>query len=177
MPETWFTADTHFGHKNIIFLTRRPFSSIYEMDETLIDNWNKRVKKHDFVIHLGDFSYRNEKHISYYLDRLHGHITFVNGNHDLDLNPVIQSLVITLMEEDIFCVHDPKDFSSSYSINLVGHVHGNWLVKKFYATTLINVGVDVWDFAPVNIEEILGVKDKFEKDWAKKFRKKYHKKR
>ena len=45
----YFTADTHFGHENIIRFCNRPFSSVTEMDETLITNWNRRVKGNDTV--------------------------------------------------------------------------------------------------------------------------------
>ena len=37
------------------------------MDETIIENWNKKVKKSDLVYHLGDFAWKNVK---YYRERL-----------------------------------------------------------------------------------------------------------
>ena len=43
----YYTADTHFGHNNIIRLCNRPFSTIEEMDNTLIKNWNERVSNND----------------------------------------------------------------------------------------------------------------------------------
>ena len=54
----WFTADTHFGHSNIIELTHRPFSSVQEMDRRLIANINDRVSARDSLYILGDFSFK-----------------------------------------------------------------------------------------------------------------------
>lgn len=52
----FFTSDTHFGHNNIIKLSNRPFSSVEEMNEGLIERWNDVVGAEDIVYHLGDFS-------------------------------------------------------------------------------------------------------------------------
>ena len=41
---------THFGHKNIVKLANRPFQSIDEMDDVLIQNWNRTVKAKDIVV-------------------------------------------------------------------------------------------------------------------------------
>ena len=50
----FFTSDLHLGHENCIRLCNRPFSSIEEMDETLMENWNHKVTGTDTVYILGD---------------------------------------------------------------------------------------------------------------------------
>ena len=40
---TFFTADQHFGHFNIMRLSKRPFASLDEMNETMIARWNDKV--------------------------------------------------------------------------------------------------------------------------------------
>ena len=45
----FFASDLHFGHENVIPLCNRPFSSIDEMDEYLIQEWNKVVHRNDQV--------------------------------------------------------------------------------------------------------------------------------
>ncbi len=52
----YFTSDTHFGHKNIIKHTGRPFYSIQEMDDILVRNWNRKVGVYDDIYILGDVS-------------------------------------------------------------------------------------------------------------------------
>jgi calcineurin-like phosphoesterase family protein len=47
----WFTSDTHFHHKNIIKYCNRPYSSVEEMNNALIENWNKTVKQND-ILHV-----------------------------------------------------------------------------------------------------------------------------
>jgi calcineurin-like phosphoesterase family protein len=72
----------HFGHANIIKYSSRPFSSVEEHDETLIENWNKHVKDNEDVYFLGDFAYRNKNAAANIRRRLNGNIYFIEGNHD-----------------------------------------------------------------------------------------------
>ena len=78
----WFTADTHFGHANIIRHSCRPFSSVEEHDRALISNWNGCVGPRDVVYFLGDFAYKNRDSAEGIRKRLNGTIYFVEGNHD-----------------------------------------------------------------------------------------------
>ena len=80
----WFTSDTHFGHANIIKFVGRPFKSVEEMDETIIERWNECVRPGDSVYHLGDFALmqRTTAEVEEYVKRLRGQKFLIYGNHD-----------------------------------------------------------------------------------------------
>ena len=80
--KTWFISDTHFWHKNILQYTDRPFNSVEEMNEGIIDNWNTKVAADDVVYHLGDVSFGSLSRTVDILDRLKGKKRLVYGNHD-----------------------------------------------------------------------------------------------
>ena len=54
----FFTADTHFGYGGALDLFRPPFGSVSEMDDTMVERWNKTVSPADEVWQLGDFAVR-----------------------------------------------------------------------------------------------------------------------
>ncbi len=60
----YFTADLHLGHNSIIQSCNRPFSSVEEMDETIIGNWNSRVSDVDEVYVLGDVAYKVTENVT-----------------------------------------------------------------------------------------------------------------
>ncbi len=68
----FFTADTHFGHTNIIKYDNRPFASAAEMNEALVANWNCKVSPTDTVYHLGDVSILRPERTHEILERLNG---------------------------------------------------------------------------------------------------------
>lgn len=104
MSNVWFTADRHFDHKNIIRFCGRPFinKEFYNpalnwekqdkkfwdhelMNDFLIEEHNKLVKKDDDVFDLGDFSFGRDAtftRAASYLRRLHGNLHYLWGNHD-----------------------------------------------------------------------------------------------
>ncbi|MCI0728857.1 MAG: DUF5662 family protein [Chloroflexi bacterium] len=90
----FFTADTHFGHENIIKYCRRPFASVGEMDAALIANWNEVVGEQDTVFHLGDFTLGGPDVAQRYFSQLNGRIRVLSGSHDqrwLEANSLILS--------------------------------------------------------------------------------------
>lgn len=169
----YFTADLHLNHSNIIDYCNRPFNNIKEMNDTLIYQWNKIVKPIDTVIHNGDFSFGNR---TKWMKKLNGNIVFVKGNHDGDSLTKIKSLVLRTGGWDIFLNHFPQNVNFNYQYNFVAHIHQHWKFrsKSIYkennkiesweddnymeyseiTTSMINIGVDVWDFKPISIREI-----------------------
>jgi calcineurin-like phosphoesterase family protein len=159
----FFTADYHFNHANIIHLANRPFKSIGEHDYRLIQNWNSRVTPDDIVFHIGDFCFRtvNDRTPKYYIDQLNGQIIFIRGNHDNNnsLKTCIENINIHLGGKNLLLVHRPEHSGFGYDLCLVGHVHQHWKFKtmefKKFKWDVCNVGIDVWNYMPVTINEIL----------------------
>lgn len=77
----YFTADTHFGHKNYAHLRdRHIFETLEEHDERLIKNINEFVRPEDELFILGDFAFEKPGR---YRPRLNCKtVYFVLGNHD-----------------------------------------------------------------------------------------------
>lgn len=163
----WFSSDYHLGHANIIKYCDRPFESLKEMEDTIVNNHNSRVKPDDTVFFLGDFCFTNSKggkkgegeqtKAKEYLKRLNGNFVMVKGNHDANNSQksCIEGIVIKLGGEEMYLTHKPTNYTDRCRINIVGHVHEAWKKRVYEDTILINVGVDVWDFKPINIQEIL----------------------
>jgi calcineurin-like phosphoesterase family protein len=83
MPKIFVTSDQHFGHTNIINICKRPFNSVWEMNECLINNYNKLVDQNDHVYILGDMFFKINKHKAVdIIKRLNGKKFLVRGNHD-----------------------------------------------------------------------------------------------
>lgn len=176
----FFTADCHFGHANIIKYCKRPFKDLDEMDNAIIDNWNSRVKPEDTVFHVGDFCFKNTPRMtsrgegnihpaSYYEKHLNGKIIWLSGSHDKNnsCKTCIKNMKIALGGKDIYLVHEPIYAIANCDFNIVGHVHCHWKFKRVTRENkhidMINVGVDVWNFFPVTIEEILSEYAKWKK--------------
>jgi calcineurin-like phosphoesterase family protein len=163
MPDIFFTADTHFNHGNIIELSNRPFTSVKEMDEAMIKNWNDRVKPGDIVYHLGDFAFIHSlEGVDEYRRRLNGQIQLILGNHDYRYIKNYRKWAwvghykeIKVGDQMIVLFHyAQRTWNGSHkgSWMLHGHSHGtlkrDWRVKSF------DVGVDVWNFAPLSFDEV-----------------------
>jgi calcineurin-like phosphoesterase family protein len=163
MNRTFFTADTHFGHANIIKYSSRPFKSAEEMDDTIIHNWNALVQPGDTVYHLGDFAVGGGEAEPYYR-RLNGNIEFCWGNHDNRLKriPDIERHG-TIEHVRHISVHGQKIFLSHYAHrvwdgshkgawHLYGHSHGT--LPDDPNSLSMDVGVDTNNMMPYSFQDI-----------------------
>jgi len=156
-----FTADTHFGHEGAIGHSRRPFNDAPEMDRLLVEAWNATVGPRDTVYHLGDFAHKSSpERCAEVFAQLRGRKHLIRGNHDrrrtlvLPWESIHDRLTIRLSGHKIVLDHFPmRSWDSAYhgSLHMFGHVHG-----KFEGTSQsCDVGVDVWQYRPVTLDEIL----------------------
>lgn len=154
----FFTADTHFDHKNVIKYCNRPFSSIQEMNQALIDKWNSKVKPGDLVFHLGDFAFGHD--ILKFTEVLNGDIILIKGNHD-DKNIYrsngflkVHELLDTKINDTYItlCHFSMRVWEKSHfdSWHCFGHSHGS--LEPFGKSR--DVGVDNNNFEPIEFEEL-----------------------
>ena len=158
----FFTSDTHFGHAGALHLYERPFGSVAEMDEGLIERWNAAVGPADEIWHLGDFALRKSPaETEELLARLRGTKHLVVGNNDppattglpgwASVQPyaelVVEGTIVVLCH---YAFRTWRAMSKG-SLNLHGHSHGRLtpLPRQF------DVGVDVWNYEPVTLARIL----------------------
>lgn len=80
----YVVSDLHFLHKKVkdFCPETRPWESLEEMTEALIQKWNDCVTKNGTkMFHLGDFCFGTPEQADEIASRLKGDITFISGNH------------------------------------------------------------------------------------------------
>lgn len=79
----YYIADLHFFHAALNErMDRRGFADVEEMNEYMIEKWNRKVRKNDEVVVLGDFSWGKAEQTEELLKRLQGRLYLILGNHD-----------------------------------------------------------------------------------------------
>lgn len=163
MSDIYFTSDTHFNHSFILNI-RNQFSSLDEMNETIIARWNSRVTRHDIVYHLGDVALGRAEEAIKILERLNGQIFLIRGNHERVAEHKLcvkrfgwikDYHRVKIGEQKIYLFHYAmRTWNCSHhgSWSLYRHSHGS--LRDDPNARSLDVGVDCWDFYPVSFEEI-----------------------
>ena len=175
MPNHFFTADTHFGHANIIKYCKRPFTCIEEHDEILIDNWNKTVGTNDIVYHAGDFGFFYNKYdrAKEVIRSLNGTIVFIPGNHDsYELQQAIKIDCIRekgiheikIQDDEMdggaqritICHYPMLAWNQSHrgAWQCFGHIHQSAKYQYLLSPNQLNVGVDCHEYRPISYDEV-----------------------
>lgn len=188
---TWFTSDLHLGHARIIELCNRPFSSVDEMNERIIENWNDNVQEDDTVYVLGDVALGTLGDSLPLCEQLAGRKYLVPGNHDRVWSGYskkgVRELDILRYEEAGFTIlenietykgwklcHFPTSGDSHTDDRFPEYrpsiLKDEWLIHGHVHNmwrinrNQINVGVDVWFFKPVREDVIQNIIDACQKN-------------
>ena len=155
----YFTSDLHLGDERLNLYGRDLIANnSTEIDELIIENWNKLVSEKDTVYVLGDVCYNSDK--AHLISFMRGRKILIKGNYDEQLTneewsryfDVIYDKGLFLKitsNETVYLNHYPTNGKSD-CFNIVGHIHGTWKVQR----NMVNVGVDANHFYPVSLDRI-----------------------
>lgn len=152
-------SDTHFHHSKIIDPTGRPFASVEDMDNTLIANWNRVVRRDDLVCHLGNLALATRARTVQLLKKLNGRIYLIRGNHDIRNLPVAWEGDLHTVRFDgtlfVMCHYPLADWHGrpSGSIMVHGHMHGRPLDP--FVPNRVDASVEAIDYTPISLKSVL----------------------
>ncbi len=164
------TSDTHFGHTKILDYEpdSRPFATVEEMNEKIIENWNSVVSDEDTIYILGDMFMGSVDIIDEIMPRLRGEKILVRGNHDSNARVAKMEKYCTavysiynLKYRDKFFVmcHCPIrewQHKENGAIHLYGHVHSNGHRHGVLTeSNSFHVGVDTNQLTPVLLDDVI----------------------
>lgn len=155
--------------------------SVDKMNQDIIYRCNERVKEEDTLFFVGDLGFKSgtgrgegePEKLQKYISQINcKNIIWIEGNHDYagrnGFKTIIRKVIVHYGGMDICIVHDPKFADIRYKLNLVGHVHNNWLISRIEKgelfTNCYNVGVDMHNFYPIDFNKIMKNLTKGEKE-------------
>ena len=177
---TFFTADLHLFHRNIIDFCGRPFDNLEQMHDAIIQNWNLTVKEKDTTYLLGDSYIKcSPKQAVTILSKLNGHLVFLPGDHDLGLVEAVRLLGLKARLAQWIEVVHPSKVTNGIDIpqitlchypmrrwpkshygtwHLFGHVHGG--MKSMNLGKSFDVGTDCHGFVPLSVKAVAGIMER-----------------
>lgn len=169
----YFTSDLHFCHDREFVYKPRGFDSVQEMNDAIIERWNSIVNEEDDVYVLGDLMLNDNNLGVELVNKLHGRIHVIIGNHDTDsrinmykdkcdnIETIQYALRIKYGKYHLYLSHYPtitcnldESHFSEHMLNLYGHTHQQ---TNFFNDNpfMYHVGVDSHNCTPVHIEEVI----------------------
>jgi calcineurin-like phosphoesterase family protein len=184
MARFW-TADNHFGHKNIIRFAERPFTHVEQMNEVMVARAWSIMNADDELWVLGDLAMGDLADSLSIAARLPGRKVLVIGNHDRPMNektgprraaaiPQYEAAGFEVVTDtwirenigghDVLVSHFPYQGDSHgpdryAAVRAVDEglpiIHGHVHQEFLARHRQYNVGVDVHDFYPVPEQTVI----------------------
>ena len=174
----YFTSDMHFGHEAILRYCNRPFANVEEMNQKLIENWNKKIPEDGIVFNLGDFAWGGYPFWKSMREQLNGKIILIKGNHDeknltqtgaqelfelvtYQMKIQIEGRKIYLNHYPFLCYAGTYRDANGLEYQAFGHVHSGPGAKgldvdrlSMLFPTQYDVGVDNNNYEPISWSEL-----------------------
>lgn len=132
----YYINDLHLLHENVLRFDNRPFNTIEQMQEIIVNNLNRKVTNGDTVYLLGDVSMRGKKEdLISLVASLKGKKVLVKGNHDDVSDYRYQQLFYEVV--DYKEIHDAVD-GQNYDLVLCHYPIFSW--KKMGRGTILLYG-------------------------------------
>lgn len=173
MSDIFITSDEHYGHERILELAKRPFASVYEMNDELVRRHNKKVpdSKNVLTIHVGDMFWNTltMKQAFDILYSLNGKHALLFGNHDelIERMPLLREAFSWVRGENkvpsghLLAFNKHKLTLNHWAQRVWEGSHkGHWHCYGHSHNALpgigksFDIGVDGHDFTPWSLEEI-----------------------
>jgi calcineurin-like phosphoesterase family protein len=162
--EYFVTSNLQLGRPYAIKNYDRPFDTLKDMQNGLIDNWNSVVGNNDIVYHLGNFAW-DPKVAQESLKQLNGHIKLLPAEHD---QPIIDLKLKKVLPDHVEIINRilplghlgvclsywpmmewPGSGAGYYS--LIGYPVAKY--KTDLEKKIINVCPDFWAMKPLSITQ------------------------
>jgi len=172
LNKNFLISDHHWNHRNLLNFKRddgtplRHFTTVEEMNEHMIEAWNKVVTKDDKVYHLGDLCFKLED-LDAIMPRLNGTKVLIKGNHDqLGMHQYMKYFkdVRAYHRLDNLLLSHIPIHPSSLGFKTPGMIHGhthyrnvtmiNAAGEEVLDPRYINVSVEVINYTPIEFEEV-----------------------
>lgn len=166
MSNIFFSSDLHLGHENFLTFVDddgnliRPFSSVEEMDEMIIERHNKVVGPSDKWYCLGDLGF-DMPNLEAKLSRMNGKKRLILGNHDYPrkrdfemyfrhFEKVMESRRIG----NVLFTHRPV-YLGPHEVKIAANVHGHIHERVLPDDRYLNISVEQINYTPVSIDWII----------------------
>lgn len=178
----YFSSDLHLNHNKSFIYEPRGFSSIYEMNDTIIKNFHHIVTIEDDLYLLGDTFLGELESGIHLFNQLPGKIHLIWGNHCTDnrkeamskCHNVVEILgfanIVKYQKYHFYLSHFPTittnfdDYQKPLkqrTLCLAGHTHSK---EKFDQCGSYNVAVDAHNCFPISIDTIIDDFNKYYKN-------------
>lgn len=160
------TADLHLGHSKMLSFLQpdgsplRPFASIEEMHEIILERWNSVVRQKDTVYVLGDIAM--PRAAIKLVESFNGRKILIKGNHDIykiqDYVPIFEDVRGAYFRNGLIFTHipvHPECLTGRYGGNVHGHLHCHQVMDNGQSDKrYFNACLERNNFTPVPLDLI-----------------------